>query len=64
MYGVKGQLSRTNFIELGSVFSSNFVTQYFIGILVNLKEVSSQINSGIAQFFTKNHKNNRPSVSF
>ena len=24
----------------------------------------SQINSGIAQFSTKRHKNNRPSVSF
>jgi hypothetical protein len=31
---------------------------------VNLQKVFSQINSGIAQFSTKRHKNNRPSVSF
>ena len=31
---------------------------------MNLQKVFSQINSGIAQFSTKRHKNNRPSVSF
>ena len=31
---------------------------------MNLQKVISGINSGIAQFSTKHHKNNRPSVSF
>ena len=32
MYGVKGKLSRTYFGEMGSFFSLDFVTQYFIDI--------------------------------
>ena len=32
MYGVKGKLSRTYFGEMGSFFSSDFVTQYFVDI--------------------------------
>ena len=65
MYGVKGKLSRTYFGEMG-IFSSSsdFVTQYFVDIFSeSSKSFFSQINSGIAQFSTKRHKNNRPSVS-
>ena len=50
MYGVKGKLARTYFGEMGSS--------------VNLQKVFSRINSVIAQFSTKRHKNNRPSVSY
>ena len=47
----------------GVVF--DFVTQYFVDIFSELpKSFFSQINSGIAQFLTKRHKNTRPSVSF
>ena len=59
MYGVKGQLSRTYFREIGSFFSSDFVTQYFVGIFSAPAKSSLQINSGIVQFSTKCHTNNR-----
>ena len=64
MYGVKGQLSRTYFIEIGRFFFSDYVTQYFLDIFSEPQKVCSRINSGIAQFSTKRHTNNRPSVSF
>ena len=66
MYGVKGKLSRTYFGEMGIFFLlSDFVTQYFVDIFSESpKKMFSQINSGIASFSTKRHKNNRPSVSF
>ena len=61
---MKGKLSRTYFGEMGSFFSSDFVTQYFADIFSKSPKKISQINSGIAQFSTKRHKNNRPSVSY
>ena len=64
MYGVKAQFSSTYFREMGSFFSSDFITQHFVDIFSKPQKVSSQINSGIAQFSTKRHKNNRPGISF
>ena len=64
MYGVKGKLSRTYFGEMGSFFG--FCNTIFCRHLqwISKKFFFSQINSGTAQFSTKCHKNNRPSVSF
>ena len=43
---------------------SDFVTQHFVDIFSESPKSFSRINSGIAQFSTKRHKNNRLSVSF
>ena len=64
MYGVKGKLSSTYFGEMGSFFSSDFVTQYFVEIFSECPKSFFTNKSGIAQLSTKRHKNNRPSVSF
>ena len=46
------------------VFFLDFVTQYFVDIFSESpKSFFSQINSGIAQFSTKRHKNDKPIVS-
>ena len=51
-------------LEKWGVFS-DFVTQYFVDIFSESPtSFFSRINSVIAQFSTKRHKNNRPSVSF
>ena len=50
-------------LEKWGVFLDS-VTQYVVDIFSEPSKICSQINSGIAQFSTKRHKNNRPSVSF
>ena len=41
-------------------FFSDFETQYLVVFFSESPKSFSQINSGIAQFSTKRHKNNRP----
>ena len=48
----------------GEFFFQDFVTQYFVDIFSKPPRSCPQIGSGIAQFQTKHHKNNTPSVSF
>ena len=64
LYAVKGKLSRTNFGEMGSFFFGFCNTLFCRHLQWISKKFCSWINSGIAQFSTKCHKNRRPSVSF
>ena len=48
----------------GVFFSLDFVRQYFVDIFSESPKSFFTINSGIAQFSTKRHINNRPSVTF
>ena len=64
MYSVKEKLSRPYFGEMGIFFG--FCNTIFCGHFqwISKKFFFSRINSGIAQFSTKRHKKNRPSVTF